>query len=255
MAVNAVYWFSGTGNSYFVARTISQRLGECVLSPIANLCSLPSRCERIGFVFPHYALGVPNLVRQKLEQTHFSINKNTYYFAVETYGGFKGNCLSQVRDTLAKKGAVLQYGTSIKMYANNVLHYDMDGDSAKLLEHAKQCTEVLAADVIEKKQNNISRTKHLQNFIYRAITSSYPKTGLQFHVTQNCVACKQCAKLCPADNIEMQDGRPVFGDKCEQCVACIQWCPQMAIQWGDKTADRKRYHHPEVTARELFRVP
>ena len=74
--------------------------------------SLPQECERIGFVFPHYALGVPNLVRQKLEQIDFSTNKNTYCFAVETYGGFKGNCLAQVRDILAKNVA-LQYGATL----------------------------------------------------------------------------------------------------------------------------------------------
>ena len=40
----------------------------------------------------------------------------------------------------------------------------------------------------------------------------------------------------------------------EQCLACIQWCPQEAIQFGKKTPRYKRYHHPEVTVREMLAV-
>jgi formate hydrogenlyase subunit 6/NADH:ubiquinone oxidoreductase subunit I len=34
-------------------------------------------------------------------------------------------------------------------------------------------------------------------------------------------------------------------------MACIQWCPTEAIQYGAKTANRKRYRHPGVAAKDL----
>ncbi|MCB2357259.1 hypothetical protein [Clostridium estertheticum] len=40
--------------------------------------------------------------------------------------------------------------------------------------------------------------------------------------------------------------------KCEQCFACLQWCPQKAIQYGKKTAMRKRYHHPDVEIADIL---
>ena len=46
--------------------------------------------------------------------------------------------------------------------------------------------------------------------------------------------------------------RPAWLRHCEQCLACIQWCPQEAIQFGKKTPHYKRYHHPEVTLQDML---
>jgi Pyruvate/2-oxoacid:ferredoxin oxidoreductase delta subunit len=35
-------------------------------------------------------------------------------------------------------------------------------------------------------------------------------------------------------------------------MACIQWCPQEAIQHKNKTSKRKRYHNPEVSLQEIL---
>jgi MinD superfamily P-loop ATPase len=58
--------------------------------------------------------------------------------------------------------------------------------------------------------------------------------------------------VCQVENIEMKDGKPTWLHHCEQCLACLQWCPQEAIQVGRKTEGRKRYHHPEITASDLM---
>lgn len=34
-------------------------------------------------------------------------------------------------------------------------------------------------------------------------------------------------------------------------MACINYCPARAIQFGKHTAKRGRYHHPEVSAPDL----
>ena len=36
------------------------------------------------------------------------------------------------------------------------------------------------------------------------------------------------------------------------CFACLQWCPQEAIQFGKKTPKYERYHHPEVTVQDML---
>jgi hypothetical protein len=35
-------------------------------------------------------------------------------------------------------------------------------------------------------------------------------------------------------------------------MACIQWCPKSAIQIGDFTVGVERYHHPEVSLKEMI---
>jgi len=40
-------------------------------------------------------------------------------------------------------------------------------------------------------------------------------------------------------------------DYSEQCLACIQWCPAEAIQYGKNTAAKKRCHHPEIKLSDM----
>jgi MinD superfamily P-loop ATPase len=73
-----------------------------------------------------------------------------------------------------------------------------------------------------------------------------------FWVDEKCNGCGICKTICPCGNIELKADRPAWLNHCEQCLACIQWCPQEAIQFGKKTQHYKRYHHPEVTLPEMI---
>jgi ferredoxin len=73
-----------------------------------------------------------------------------------------------------------------------------------------------------------------------------------FNVSEACNGCATCGKVCPVGNIKMQDGKPTFLHHCEQCMACVQWCPKQAINFKDKTQNRGRYHHPDVTLGDMI---
>jgi MinD superfamily P-loop ATPase len=68
----------------------------------------------------------------------------------------------------------------------------------------------------------------------------------KFSVTEKCTSCGTCAAICPAHNIELVNGRPVWHHRCELCCGCIHLCPAEAIQAGPKTAERTRYRNPGV---------
>lgn len=53
-------------------------------------------------------------------------------------------------------------------------------------------------------------------------------------------------KLCPLNNITLQNARPVWGSNCTQCMACICYCPTRAIEYGKKSAGKPRYHFEEL---------
>ena len=61
-----------------------------------------------------------------------------------------------------------------------------------------------------------------------------------------------CARICPSANITLEQGRPVWLHHCSQCLACLQWCPQEAIRYGDKTAGKQRYHNPDVSLADML---
>jgi uncharacterized Fe-S center protein len=79
-----------------------------------------------------------------------------------------------------------------------------------------------------------------------------PEMDKYYSVSNDCNKCGICAKVCPVDNIGLDEvGRPYFRHHCEQCVACIQFCPKRAINYKDKTQSRKRYTNPAIKYADL----
>ena len=63
-----------------------------------------------------------------------------------------------------------------------------------------------------------------------------------FYCTDKCIGCGKCAKLCPLNNIEIKDKKPIWSDSCSHCMACIGNCPVEAIEYGTITQDKARYN-------------
>lgn len=121
----------------------------------------------------------------------------------------------------------------------------------------KERVEAIVKVIANRQENKIERSNFLINGIGNVIyTSILPKLRTldqNFTVNEKCNHCNTCEKVCPVQNIEVINGRPNWQGNCEHCMACIQWCPAEAIQYGVQTIDRKRYHHPQILAKELYR--
>ncbi len=53
-----------------------------------------------------------------------------------------------------------------------------------------------------------------------------------YYINENCNSCGICSKVCPVNNIQMKDGKPIWLNNCENCLACYNWCPKKAIEGG-----------------------
>lgn len=66
----------------------------------------------------------------------------------------------------------------------------------------------------------------------RTFLSSRPVQNLKL-----CIACGQCAKICPASAITLTDGKLIFDyKKCIRCYCCQEMCPKGAIDFRDGLA-------------------
>ena len=73
--------------------------------------------------------------------------------------------------------------------------------------------------------------------------------GRNVVIYPKCIGCGQCADRCPLNNITIRAGRPVWGNECTHCMACICYCPTKAIEYGKKSVGKPRYHFEQLGSR------
>jgi ferredoxin len=71
-----------------------------------------------------------------------------------------------------------------------------------------------------------------------------------FSINGDCNGCGICARICPADNIRIEEDRPVRSGKCENCIACYNWCPRRTIT-GGMAREGYFYSHPGATVADM----
>ncbi|MBN2089400.1 EFR1 family ferrodoxin [candidate division KSB1 bacterium] len=254
-----LFYYTGTGNSLWVARKIAEESGETELIPIAtfNPDSRPITTETIGLIFPVYIWGVPAPVLRFIE-TLAKFNPQ-YIFAVAVNGGQVSNTLVQLQKVLAAKDMKLNAGFSITMPSNYI---PWGGPGPVELQQQKFSTATekiprIAAIIKAKKTLPVEKGPLWQRIFYTGFYklsfNQVPKMDGQFWVDEKCNQCGICQKVCPANNITLVEGKPVWNHRCEQCYACLQWCPKEAIQYGKKTPQYERYHHPEVKLKDVLK--
>ena len=234
-----IFYFSGTGNSRWVARTLASRMGDkaCDLAGLDTIPDLKGE-SRVGIVFPVYAWGLPEVVADfaaKLPQT------GAFTFGVGTCGSEAGLALKQLSHLFP-----LDSSYSLVMPSNYILAEDVEGDSQirQKLADASWRMDRMAEEI--KARKKVYQVKEgpaawLKSSLIHTGFDRFARNTRPFRADDRCNGCGQCARNCPAGTITIADGRPVWGKECYQCLRCLNECPQQAIQYGSKTAKRGRY--------------
>ncbi len=115
-----IYYFSGTGNSLYVAKELQKRIPEAELLPIVSLLDqdvIKTNGKNVGFVFPVHALTIPIVVKRFLKKTDFSSAE--YIFAVTTRGGSIFRGFEEIERILKKKSKRLDAHFILNMGMND----------------------------------------------------------------------------------------------------------------------------------------
>lgn len=254
-----IYYFSGTGNSYSIAKELSQSLENCELIPIAKIWEEP-RIDvpdiTVGFVFPLYYWGLPRIVKEFVTKLNF--RKAKYIYSVITRAGnANGIPLMQLEQILSKKNIHLNAGFFIQMPNNYILGFSVNSESENqiLFNRAKSEVKKILNFVRNQKPNLVpnelvslnSHTLKLNSDFHNSVLES----DKEFYVDDKCTGCGICEQVCPVNNIKIIDLKPKWMHQCQQCLACINYCPEEAIQFGSKTLKSGRYHHPDINYKAL----
>ncbi len=253
-----LFYYSGTGNSLWVARALADALGKAALFSIPQMKQeqLHVQSDSVGLVFPVHMWGVPAAVLDFIRR--LVSDPDQYYFAVAVNAGQVARTLMQLQESMAARGLPLSAGFEIVLPSNYVPWGGpgpADEMSRRFL-HASEKVLRIAGYIQGRIIQPVERGPWWQRLLFTPIyRMSFPQVAQldgKFWVDEKCDHCGICARVCPARNIHMVEGRPAWSHHCEQCLACIQWCPQEAIQYGKKTAFYPRYHHPEITLKDII---
>ncbi|MDR0524125.1 MAG: EFR1 family ferrodoxin [Candidatus Methanoplasma sp.] len=237
-----IYCFTSTGNSLFAARRIAGEIGAEVV-PMTGEAPAANGDGVIGFVFPVFFWGVPNIVRRFVERLEIS-DPGAYVFAVATYGGAAPGAVGEIRGLL--RGAGLSYAASVKTVENYIPKYKAK-DSPGLRARTEARLAEVARDVAARETNRAGRHWALNRAFHRLFPGRDPGCDSRFVVSASCTGCGACAEACPVGNISASASGPVFAHGCEHCLSCVHLCPAEAIDWGGSQG-KERYVHPDVGA-------
>lgn len=247
-----ILYFTGTGNSEYVAKRIGKETDDIVLNLFEKLrkedfSEINSKNPWV-IVTPTYAWRIPNILREWLKRTNLSGNPNIYF--VMTCGGSIGNAGKYLKSLCADKGMNYFGCFEVVMPENYIALFTTPSkDKAlKIIAEAEKIIDKAAFAINNGEQfPNISVTTadKLNSGVVNNIFYPLFVHAKKFYATDACISCGKCVKVCPLNNIHIENSRPIWGKACTHCMACICRCPKEAIEYGQHSKGLVRYTCPK----------
>lgn len=251
-----IFYFSGCGNSRAVARAVASALNEqlvFIMDAIkadaydVNL----AEGEALGFIWPTYCWAPPRIVLEFVAKLKVQAPGKPYVYFVTTYGDSCGRAENVFRKALKGIGLELDAAFGVCMPETYVNFDGMDLDTPEKTQlkydNAKADIPAIVEDV--RARRNVSRlvigpVPFLTTYAVRPLFYRFLVTDRKWKVTDDCIHCGICAKVCPFENITF-DGTPHWNGNCTTCNACYHACPKHAIQFGKVTLKKGQYKSPD----------
>lgn len=239
-----ILYFTGTGNSRWIAEQLAEATHDTVLSIIEclELDHIPEELEsadRLGIVFPVHSWYAPRVVVDFLSQLR--LPTCSYRYAVCTCGDDMGKGMERL-----SKHFPLDAAWSVAMPNTYVPMFNLDAEELchTKIENARHAVALIARSVLRQEkvwEVHEGGAAWLKTYVVNPLFVRFVVGSKGFHVDEGCISCGMCSKLCPVANIRMADGHPTWGKECIHCMACVHGCPQKVIQYKKATQKKGRY--------------
>lgn len=247
-----IVYFSGTGNSRYVAQWLAAALGDSLCDAgeyIKHKKTAQLHSDKPWvFVAPTYAWRLPRLFVYFLETAQFSGSKDAYFLM--TCGQSIGGAMAYNR-TLCQRLQLHHMGTAAIVYPENYIamfNTPSPAQARRIRAKAEPDIQLAISRIRDGRPLPVPESKwsgKLASTLGNRLFYNLMIKSSRFYTTNSCSGCGLCVENCPLNNIMLTNGRPEWGKRCTHCMACICNCPAEAIEYGRRTKDRHRYHCPE----------
>lgn len=275
-----IFYFSGTGNSKWAAKTLALETGDTLVSipeVINSNCSFTlEKDEHVGFIFPIHGWRVPNIVKEFLTKlTIKTLGEDTshvkhYCFCLVTAGDSIGKAMERFQQQL--KSVTVNDALSLKAVCSLIMpesYVGLPGMDVDTKEKELEKKELASKRLKEFSKILIQRPHKDSNQIWgwnQLIRGPIPSffsgpvggfferfliTDKPFHVdSRRCVKCGICANVCPVSDIKGGLGYEpewLHNGKCLTCFSCYHHCPHHAIEFGKRTQKKGQYFYNKLS--------
>lgn len=246
-----IIYFSGTGNSRYIAEGLASLTGDSLTDATALIRGkeYPKLYSERPWVFvcPVYGWRIPHIFKAWIEKSGFSGSRSAYF--IINCGGEIGNAARYLKPLCRAKKFELLGVREVIMPENYIAMFDApDEETAARIRRTADKVIKKTAETINSfgrfPKKKLSFSDRFKSAVVNPFFYAFCVKSKKFRTTEMCVSCGKCAAECPMNGIELRAGKPVWTGKCTHCMACICGCPVSAIEYGKKSLGKVRYKCP-----------
>lgn len=237
-----ILYFTATGNCLYAARQLADESTTLLSIPqLVREKRYSLEADEIGLVYPIYGHMPPTMVRDFIRKARLSA---PYKFAVLTYGNRKCSAV-EIWDAISRNaGQPFDYIATLLMVDNWLPNFDM-AEQVKINKRIPEQLHRIGADIASRRHwhEPVTAEERQQHAEFLQRSGADPEKGFlmrserYFTVTDACTDCAVCTEVCPRGNYRLTAGGVKMEGDCDFCFACIQNCPQSAIQFQKRPDD------------------
>ncbi len=247
-----VFYFSGTGNTRYIAKRFSRRMNaECYsIEEHADFDFLIRKEKTVAVCYPVYGSMVPRIMREFTEKYKTALMKKKLIILC-TQMMFSGDGARAFARLLPGCDRNVIYAEHINM-PNNICNFFLfpitERERIRKKKNADQkveriCREVKSAKIRRRGWSRFS------TLLGKSQNTGFPeleqKHRSSFKADETCIGCGLCVKRCPMGNLVLnEDGRVEQKDNCTLCYRCVNICPRRAATVMIHAKPKKQYKGP-----------
>jgi len=232
-----MFYFSGTGNSKYVAELFSQNMKiPChSIEEGIDFAELISAGDVVGFCYPIYMSCVPRIMREFVAQ-HITALKGKKIIIFCTQLWHSGDGTRRFAALFPKNYIDVIYTEHFFMPNNMndipLLPVASEKSMKKTLAREKRRMDTVCNNIKngKVKRRGFSFVSHLLGIPQAIFLSAVERRANRVvRIDGDCTQCGLCVDICPMKNFSIVDGEVKHNGNCTMCYRCNNKCPHKAI--------------------------